>query len=100
MLAADPRWAKTFFQPTELAFAGLEFIVLSLVCMLLALTARRQHAPPELGAVPKDVVNKDHVRPLLYPVSNPPLLSQRRRVNRSHPPSLFLALSLSRHAGR
>ena len=37
--AADPRWAKTFFQPTELAFAGLEFICLSIVCLLIALTA-------------------------------------------------------------
>ena len=61
--AADPRWAKTFFQPTELAFAGLEFICLSVVCLLIALTARRNRGPPvQLGNVPKEVVNKEKVR--------------------------------------
>ena len=60
--AADPRWAKTFFQPTELAFAGLEFICLSIVCLLIALTARRNRGPPvQLGNVPKEVVNKEKV---------------------------------------
>ena len=44
---ADPRWAAIYFQPTELSFAGLEFIFLSAVCLLLAVFARR---PPELEA--------------------------------------------------
>jgi hypothetical protein len=61
--AADPRWAKTFFQPTELAFAGLEFICLSIVCLLIALTARRNRGPPmQMGDMPKEVKNKEKVQ--------------------------------------
>ena len=61
--AADPRWAKTFFQPTELAFAGLEFICLSIVCLLIALTARRNRGPPmQMGDLPKEVKNKEKVQ--------------------------------------
>ena len=95
--AADPRWAKTFFQPTELAFAGLEFICLSIVCLLIALTARRNRGPPvQLGNVPKEVVNKEKVwsprsagTPLAIAVTAPDAPHSHTGALTSSPPHAF-----------